>query len=96
MTRAEREEAVDWFAMRIKLKMREPRNEAKPCWLDDNFLGLDFKLRDELDELAEAIHAYELHQKATPEAMQAIIDEAADVAAFAMMIAHSAKFMLEP
>jgi NTP pyrophosphatase (non-canonical NTP hydrolase) len=79
VTREEREAAVDWFAERIKQKLREPRNEAKPSWRDDDLPTLFGKLADELAELDEAI--------AIKKNVSAIIDEAVDCAAYSMAIA---------
>lgn len=84
MTRQERETAVDWFCMRMKLKLREPRNEAKGGWHRDTFHDLLIRLKQEQREF-EA----ELFNPRTD--YHAIINEAIDVAAFAMFAADNAR-----
>lgn len=91
MTREEREAAVDWFAMRIKLKMREPRNEAKGGWRYEPLLVLLGKLNDERKELVAEICA----DGRDSFDFDAIITEACDVAAYAMMIADRARHLQE-
>lgn len=87
MTREEREAAVDWFATRMKLKLREPRNEAKGGWRDDHFLDLFVRLEEECNELYDSIDMNARYD--------AIISEACDVAAFAMFIADKARMLKE-
>lgn len=84
MTREERESAVDWFAERMKQKLRKPENEAKGGWREDSLRALWHRLREETDELFEA-----LDEDGVP--WDHVIDEAADVANFAMMIADHAR-----
>jgi NTP pyrophosphatase (non-canonical NTP hydrolase) len=88
MTRKEREAAIDWFAMRIKLKMREPRNEAKGGWREDSPVMLLVRLGEECAELQKQL------LEGDPHDALAVINECCDVAAFAMMIAHQAQWNL--
>lgn len=87
MTRQEREAAVDWFCMRMKLKLREPRNEAKGGWRDVPFLDLLSRLNQERRELEAEICDDDKHSFD----YAAIINEAIDVAAFAMFTADRAR-----
>lgn len=91
MTREEREAAVDWFAMRVKLKMREPRNEAKGGWRDTPIAKLEQLLHQEVRELFQAIELWERRGGGE----DAVINEACDVAAYAMMIADSLRLVAE-
>jgi hypothetical protein len=84
VNRQEREAVVDWFAERMKAKLREPRNEAKGGWRDDGYLELMSRLSEECRELETEI--------CDPMgSIQMLVDEAADVANFAMMIADRAR-----
>lgn len=82
MTREERELAVDWFCERIKEKMREPQNESKPCFTGFTPHELLANLITEVGELTGELNIGEYGSY--------VIGEAADVAAYAMMIAHNA------
>jgi hypothetical protein len=55
VNRQEREAVVDWFAERMKAKLREPRNEAKGGWRDDGYLELMSRLSEECRELETEI-----------------------------------------
>lgn len=85
MTREEREAAVDWFAMRIKLKMREPRNEAKGGWRNCGFTLLSRRMVEEQRELFEELDG--------DQSLDAIISECCDVAFYAMAVADRARQM---
>lgn len=85
MTREEREAAVDWFAMRAKLKLREPRNEAKGGWRADPPATLRWRLNEELEELNREMLGGGDYD--------AIISECCDVSAFAMMIADRVRML---
>lgn len=77
---------MDWFAERMKQKLRKPENEAKGGWREDSPVDLLDRLLEEARELDAAIHLTQdagLHEKF----LYAVIDEAADVANFAAMIA---------
>lgn len=87
MNREEREAAVDWFCMRMKLKLREPRNEAKGGWRNEPFLDLLHRLNQERRELEAEICDDDKHSFD----YAAIINEAADVANFALFIADRAR-----
>lgn len=88
MDRTEREKAVDWFAERVKLKLREPRNEAKGSWREDTLYDLLSKLKREANELRA-----ELRSEDEGLNYDAIISEAADVSAYSMMIADVARIL---
>ena len=72
---------VMWFARRMELKLRE--NDHKDHWTGCDFEYLFRRLMEESTEL----HAAFLDDQ---------IDEAADVANFAMMIADNARGYLPP
>lgn len=83
MNREAREAAVDWFAAEMKEKLNEPRNVAKGSWRNESYLGLLGRLKDELHELeTELINPQSSYRS--------VIDEAVDVANFAMMLAEKA------
>lgn len=86
MTREERESAVDWFAERMKQKLRKPENEAKGGWREDPFLNLLSRLNEERKELVAEICDDDKYSFD----YEAIMNEAADVANFAMFIADRA------
>lgn len=86
MNRAEREAVVDWFAEQVKTKLREPRNEAKPSWRGETVYDLLSLLKREQNELRA-----ELRSADEEIDYDAIIMEAVDVTAFAMMIADVAR-----
>lgn len=92
MNREQREAAVDWFADRMKRKLRE--NEHKGGWDKDGNFALLERLNEETQELDDAICLTE-DAGIDERFMEAVIDEAADVANFAMMIAEKAKARLE-
>ncbi len=80
---------LDWFAKRMEFKL--VKNDWKPFWREEP--GFDehmaFKrLKEETDELKGAFADY--HFYPNWDHAQAVINEAADVANFAMMIADFA------
>ena len=74
-------ECVQWFAAHMEKKLRE--NDHKPGWFRDSHFALLRRLREEVEELAEATMAQDSSDQ--------IVKEAADVANFAMMIADNAR-----
>lgn len=77
---------LDWFRGRMAAKLGMAKNLRKRTWHKDMNEDLLSRLREETDELGDAL-ADEFHGgKAEREK---IIDEAADVANFAMMIADN-------
>lgn len=72
---------LNWFGERMLDKML--KNKHKRGWHEDSIAFLRFRLQRELDELDEAIE-----NKASP---NEIIDECADIANFALMIADRAR-----
>ena len=70
--------AINWFSRQMKRKMEE--NSYKGGWGDDSFKGLLESLVEEIEELRGALINGN---------KQDIIDEAADVANYAMMIADN-------
>lgn len=89
MTREDRENAVDWFAERMKQKLRKPENEAKGGWREDPFLVLLGRLNEERKELAAELCDDDKHSFD----YEAIMSEAADVANFALFIADRARVL---
>jgi NTP pyrophosphatase (non-canonical NTP hydrolase) len=76
-------DTVKWFAEQMELKLR--KNDHKGGWENDDMENLSWRLHDELTELGLAIRK-ELYTDNYDD----IIEEAADVANFAMMIADLA------
>lgn len=80
---------LDWFRSRMERKLRV--HQEKPFWRDEE--GFDFafamqRLREETVELALAHFSYEIDVKRDKsEMLEELIDECADIANFAMMIA---------
>jgi len=68
---------VRWFAERMERKLQQ--NDHKGGWNNDSFHALLRRMREEVDELESAQSDQEK-----------LIDECADVANFAMMIAENA------
>lgn len=61
------------------MERRLQANDHKPGWKHDTVLSLQVRLDEEVAELDEAVHGTATKER--------ILDEAADVANFAMMIA---------
>lgn len=76
---------VRWFAEQMELKLRA--NDHKPGWKDDAVVDLLTRLEEELAELREAIDESEPAQR--------VIEEAADVANFCLMISDNAQAVEE-
>jgi len=82
------------FAKRMEDKLRE--NDHKTGWLNDSMWSLFKRILDEGHELSNVIMIYEAMKESEPDAskiemLERIIDEAADVANFAMMVADLAR-----
>lgn len=77
--RPDEAEAVQWFVGQMLAKLRLPENQAKESWLSMSDRDLLFRLSDEVSELLVSI------QRGDPD--REVIQEAADVANFAMFIA---------
>lgn len=88
--------AVLWFAERMERKLRA--NDHKHHWRTSEDGYLSTRLHQEAKELSRALQRFHTERegptRASPETIQAVIDEAADVANFAMMIADNARRML--
>lgn len=83
-------EPVAWFACAMEYKLR--MNDHKQPWADMSFVYLMARLREETKELEHAIETYNCHDRETVDdkcARDTVIQEAADVANFAMMIADN-------
>jgi hypothetical protein len=74
---------VRWFAQFMEARLRA--NDHKGGWLDCPIESLLPRIYDEYRELLNAVTGKPIHQ--VPDDIQAIIDECADVANFAMMVA---------
>ena len=74
---------VQWFAEQMELRLRA--NDHKDGWEDEEALWLWSRIREEWQELHDALFL-------TPKSHPAVIREAADVANFAMMIADGHRF----
>lgn len=85
---------LEWFKGRMDAKLGLPKNLRKRTWRKDTDRDLFRRLGEESRELSEALDfkAIALYREdVTPEKIERIIDEAADVANFAMMIADNAQ-----
>ena len=87
MTMEQLRPEVAWFALQMEMKLR--KNDHKGGWQDDSLRALLRRLKDELGELhwelIDRAHAgHDLN-------IELVIDEATDVANFAMMIADNAQ-----
>jgi NTP pyrophosphatase (non-canonical NTP hydrolase) len=81
----EQRREVVWFADHMERKLRD--NDHKGGWSDsDPFLLLEH-LKEEVDELDEAVESYMQDPYKNLELMNRVIDEAADVGNMAMMVA---------
>jgi NTP pyrophosphatase (non-canonical NTP hydrolase) len=72
--------ALDWFAGEMANKLATPKNVAKLHWTRLPLNDLLYYLREETEELREALLKYENEPGE-------VISECCDVANFAMMIA---------
>ena len=79
-------EAVSWFSTRMLRKLK--LNEDKPGWHSDTQVSLLNRIFEEAQELREALLAY---PRDSLEYFEETINEAADVANFAMMVADIAR-----
>lgn len=79
---------LKWFRERMDRKLGLPQNLRKPAWRKDTNDVLLGRLHEETTELEDAL-ADEFHGGKAE--IELIIDEAADVANFAMMIADNAR-----
>lgn len=91
MTREEEiREPVRWFAEKMEAKLR--KNDHKGGWLDCDPLWLRMRMEEEMSELHREMVRLQIG-RSTPER---VVNEAADVANFAMMIADQAREALQP
>ncbi|KKM91822.1 hypothetical protein LCGC14_1224720 [marine sediment metagenome] len=74
---------LDWFKNVQFEKLSLPKNVAKPHWLTMNFDELLHRLKEEVQELEDAL--------SQGESMENVISECADVSIFATMLAHKAR-----
>lgn len=74
-----------WFAQEMERRLRV--NDHKPGWEDLTDAWLLHRLRQETQELTLALASF----KGQPARAYAVIEEAADVANFAMMVADNAR-----
>jgi NTP pyrophosphatase (non-canonical NTP hydrolase) len=83
---------LEWFKDRMAAKLGLPKNLAKRHWSNDVPADLLLRLKEETDELENLLEIFdsghEIH-------MEDLINEAADVANFAMMIADNARRLRE-
>lgn len=83
---------INWFAGVMERQLRENDHKGKTGWKGWRFSELFPRLRQESDELLLATHGRQLDttgEKLTAKQQQEIINECADVANFAMMIADN-------
>lgn len=75
------DDRLSWFIERMRQKLSEPKNLAKPDWRADGDTALFKRIEDEMEELKT-----ELFDAARP-VPERIIKECADVANFCFMLA---------
>ena len=85
---------IKWFGMRMENKLKE--NDHKGGWMNCNFKSLFKRMRIESDEILEAYYFQRMQRdwgnwKIDEDSAQELIDECADVANYAMMIADNCK-----
>lgn len=81
---------LDWFKGQMDDELGQPENAVKSSWEDMSFRDLIDRLEDEVEELRYAIEDYDRLVTKRNNRRPFVISEAADVANFAMMIAHKA------
>lgn len=86
-------EEVLWFAKQMERKLRA--NDHKGHWSNCDDLYLKRRLREETNELIDAVNRLKSYRRTSPDdvawAARMVIREAADVANFAMMIADNSR-----
>lgn len=82
-------EAVRWFAERMLRKLAV--NRHKEHWHSELQGHLFVKLVGEVEELRFELNREKPRETYSKDEREKVIDEAADVANFAMMIAHNAR-----
>ena len=88
---------LKWFGKKCRAKLAQPQNQRKSSWREMTFPQLMKRLREEVSELHDETKLYREYlglsnaESATIQFRQNVIDEAADVANFAMMIADKAR-----
>lgn len=76
------------FAKRMEAKLAKNRHKGeRNGWINCNPDDMAFRIQDELNELQEALRQVRRKINILPHEREPIINEAADVANFAMMIA---------
>ena len=86
-------DAVQWFATKMETQLKE--NDYKSGWDDCDGTYLSLRLDQERDELAVFLEKVQHDLVGVSEASlrKDIITECADIANFAMMIAHNVSFV---
>ena len=79
--------SIQWFAEQMERKLRA--HDDRDGWAECDYEWLSSRIDDEAKELDIAIWKIDTHP--TQRNLQAVIDEAADVANFAMMIADNTR-----
>lgn len=87
-SRAE-EYGIYWFITHMAIKLDQNRHKAG--WDDIDLDYAIMRLRQEVDELADAIDEYDHGARTMEEVAREVIGEAADVANFAFMIAYKVR-----
>lgn len=91
---------LKWFWKKCRAKLARPENQRKRGWQENTFGELLHRLQQERAELENAVDIYEEYDGTVKGAMRPkmmkelrtnIINEATDVANFAMMIADKAR-----
>jgi NTP pyrophosphatase (non-canonical NTP hydrolase) len=81
-------ESVKWFAEKMEQKLQKHDKKKGPDgWLNEDISWLIDRLKEEVNELEEKIFDFDYSEKETLK----LINECADVANFAMMIADCVK-----
>lgn len=81
-------EPLAWFSQRMEEKLRA--NDHKGHWSECDMIYLRSRIKEELEELENALGGEGLHRYTSEEATQ-IVKEAADVANFCLMIADNVR-----
>lgn len=80
---------LQWFAKQMEAKLKE--NDHKTGWSQIPCFRLLCRLREETMELSDQLLMNNMNYHRPPEDLDMIIQEAADVANFAMMIADNCR-----
>jgi hypothetical protein len=81
------EPRLEWFVAQMRQKLASRKNEAKSDWRGLTAMENFSAIARELDELEEALLEYRMQPRESSRRLQNCINECADVANRAMMLA---------